>query len=541
MDAVTTLDLSIPVSTVLPDDWTGSSDDALLHDLLRAQGKHPGPGHLRLLRRSLDLRGRGEPKWQLRIEHRNPEQGAHQPWQPNAHEARGDEVIIVGAGPAGTFAALTLVEAGLRPIVLDRGEPVQPRRKALADLSARGQLNTESNYCFGEGGAGTFSDGKLYTRVKNKAGVRKILEVLHHFGAPERILSDARPHVGSNKLPPLLVRLRDHLVARGVVYRWGAKVSGLRQRQGQVTGVELSDGSTIDAAAVILATGHSARDIYTLCRDEGVAMRAKPFALGGRIEHPQELIDKVQYGAWNERLDVGAAAYQVRCQIEHQGQTSGVYSFCMCPGGHIVPASTDPERLVINGMSLSKRASAFANSGLVVTVSEADLAAWAHDTGRPGPDHDPLVGLAFQDAIEAKAFKAGGSDYGAPAQRITDLVAGRISSDLPACSYTRGIVSQDLAEVFPQSILRALRSALPRFDSQLPGYFTRDAVLLATESRSSSPVRLERNPQDCQSLSHPGLFPCGEGAGQAGGIVSAALDGMRVADAIVAQTTRSTL
>ncbi|MDE0881253.1 MAG: FAD-dependent monooxygenase [Myxococcota bacterium] len=537
MDAANTFDLRLPVSTVLPEGWLDELAEEALRKLLRDAGRNVGDGPLRLLRRSLDLRGRGEPMWQLRIEERSENDVAHQLWRPNDALAKGAEVIVVGSGPAGTFAALALVEAGLSPIIIDRGEAVQPRRKALADLSARGQLHDDSNYCFGEGGAGTFSDGKLYTRVKDKTGVRKVLEVLRAFGAPQRILVDAHPHVGSNRLPPLLVALRDHLIARGVVYKWGSRVQRLLVKGGTVSGVELAGGEQVQGAAVILATGHSARDIYDHAFQAGVAMVAKPFALGGRIEHPQDLIDSVQYGSWKDRLDVGAAAYSVRCQVGEAGEQQGVYSFCMCPGGHIVPASTQQGRLVLNGMSLSKRASAFANSGLVVTIDEAQLAEWAKAQGLKGPEENPLIGLDFQERIEAAAYRAGGGDFVAPAQRITDLVAGRVSDDLPDCSYQRGLKSADLSQVFPPQVHAALAAALPRFERQIPGYFTRDAVLLAAESRSSAPLRLLRHKESCESLSHKNLYPCGEGAGQAGGIVSAALDGLRVAATIIAAET----
>jgi len=529
------IELRLPISTILPSGWADCVDQDMLRDVLNQVGKDVDDGALRLLKRSLDLRGRGEPKWQLRIEHRAKSLGPFPSWQPNMAEAKGDPVIIVGAGPAGTFAALELVQHGLSPIIIDRGEPVQPRRKALADLSARGQLHTNSNYCFGEGGAGTFSDGKLYTRVKDKKGVRHLLEILEYFGAPHRILYDARPHIGSNKLPPLLTLLREHLESRGVRYRWQTQITGLRQQQGRVHGVELADGSSIDAAAVILATGHSARDVYSLCHEAGVAMRYKSFALGGRIEHPQALIDDAQYGHWKDRMDVGAAAYAVRCQLDEGNKRTGVYSFCMCPGGYIVPASTDPERLVVNGMSLSKRGSPYANSGLVVTIDEKMMAQWANQNGRAGPSKDPLVGIAFQDAIEKEAYRLGGGNYVAPAQRITDLVNNRRSADLPNCSYKRGIISAHLNQVFPESVYQALQAALPRFDQQVAGYYTQEAILVATESRSSSPVQIERDRHRCESISHPGLFPCGEGAGQAGGIASAALDGMRVAQAVHTQ------
>ena len=526
------IELRLPISTALPSGWADCVDQDMLRNVLHQAGQPIDDGYLRLLKRSLDLRGRGEPKWQFRIEHHSNDHGPFRTWRPNAGEAKGDPVIIVGAGPAGTFAALQLVQCGLSPIVIDRGEPVRPRRKALADLSARGRLNENSNYCFGEGGAGTFSDGKLYTRVKDKQGVRQLLEILEYFGAPHRILYDARPHIGSNKLPPLLTRLREHLESRGVRYRWQTQITGLRNDQGRISGVELADGTCIDAAAVILATGHSARDVYRLCRQTGVAMRYKNFALGGRIEHPQELIDRAQYGRWSDEIDVGAAAYAVRCQLDEGDARTGVYSFCMCPGGYIVPASTDPQRLVVNGMSLSKRGSPYANSGLVVTIDEKMMTRWAKQNGREGPQDDPLVGLAFQDEIEKAAYRLGGGNYVAPAQRITDLVDNRSCTDLPACSYKRGIVSAKLSQVFPDSVYQALQAALPRFDSQVAGYYTREAILVATESRSSSPVQIIRHRHHCESISHPGLFPCGEGAGQAGGIASAALDGMRVAQAV---------
>jgi len=423
----------------------------------------------------------------------------------------------VGSGPAGTFAALRLLEGGLLPTVVELGKPVQPRRYDLARLT-RGQLEPDSNYCFGEGGAGTFSDGKLYTRAKDRSGVERLLETLVRFGARADILVEARPHIGSNRLPRLLLALRAHLEGAGVRYRWCDPVTDLLLVRGRVAGVRLRSGAELPADAVVLAVGHSARPMYELAARLGIAGRPKPFAVGARVEHPQPLIDEIQYGGWAGHPRLPAAFYHLTAQIGPRG----VYSFCMCPGGWIVPSATEPGGLVTNGMSLSRRDSPFANAALVVTVDQEDF----------GGD-DLLAGVRLQRQIETAAFALGGGGYRAPAQRLDDFLAGRKSADVPSTSYRPGVLPGDVAVALPPAIVSALRGALVEWGRRLPGFVTREAVLVGVETRTSAPVRLDRDPRTLESPSHPGLYPCGEGAGYAGGIVSAALDGQRVAEQIL--------
>ena len=432
-------------------------------------------------------------------------------------------VVIVGDGPAGLFCAYQLARAGIPAVVVDRGKPVQPRRRDLKGLNQRGVVDPDSNYCFGEGGAGTYSDGKLYTRANKRGDVRDVLEILAAHGAPQRILSDARPHIGSNKLPVVVAALRSALEAVGVEFRFGARVVGLERDAGETSGVRLADGERVGGAAVVLATGHSARDIHQMLADEGLALEAKAFALGLRIEHPQPLINRIQYGSLAGHPRLPPASYKLARQVEGRG----VFSFCMCPGGWIVPASTSPGEVVVNGMSLSKRDSPFANSGLVVAVEVADVE-------RAG-DRGPLGGVALQRRLEEAAFAAGGGGLRAPAARVEDFLAARASTRLPATSYRPGLEPADLGEVLAATgleLAERLRAALRVFGKNLRGYLSSEAVLVGVESRTSSPLRI---PRDRETLEHPdrrGLYPCGEGAGYAGGIVSAALDGMRVARAI---------
>jgi uncharacterized FAD-dependent dehydrogenase len=428
-------------------------------------------------------------------------------------------VVVVGAGPAGLFCAWALASRGVRSVLLERGADVRGRRPALARLNREGVLDPESNYCFGEGGAGTFSDGKLYTRATKRGDVDRVLGLLAACGAPPRILYDARPHIGTNRLPKVVQTLRERLQAAGVDVRFGARVDDLLLDGPRVRGVRLADGSTLPARAVVLATGHSARDVYALLHRRGVAMTAKGFALGVRIEHPQALIDRLQYGALAGHPALGAAPYS----LARTDDGIGVYSFCMCPGGFIVAAATEPDGVVVNGMSPHARGSRFANSGFVVSV---------------GPEtfgEGPLDGLAWQQGIEQAAFRAGGGRFRAPAQRVTDFLAGRVSAELPACSYRPGLAPADLWGVLPARIARPMADALRAFDARsMRGYVTAEAVMLGVESRSSAPVRIERDRDTLESPSHAGLYPCAEGAGYAGGIVSAALDGLRVADRVAA-------
>lgn len=432
--------------------------------------------------------------------------------------ASAPEVVVVGAGPAGLFAAWGLARRGLRPIIVERGSEVRGRRRAIARLNREGVLDPESNYCFGEGGAGTFSDGKLYTRAAKRGPVREVLELLVACGAPPRILVDARPHIGTNRLPRVVTALRERLRAAGAEVLFDARVDDLLVDAGRVAGVRLADGRALRGRAVVLATGHSARDVYRMLHGRGVAIAPKPFALGVRVEHPQAHIDGIQYGDLAGHPQLGAAAYA----LTRTGRDGvGVYSFCMCPGGFIVAATTDPDAVVVNGMSPYARGSRYANSGLVVTVGPETYGA------------GPLDGLAWQAAVERAAFAAGGGRFVAPAQRVTDFLARRVSADLPDCSYRPGLAAADLWSVLPARVAEPLAAALTWFDRRrMRGYVTRDAVMLGVESRSSAPLRLERDGRTLASPTHPGLYPCGEGAGYAGGIASAALDGLRVADAV---------
>lgn len=430
------------------------------------------------------------------------------------------QVIVVGDGPCGLFCAYELARHGIGCLVLDRGKAVRPRRKDLKGLTIRGTVDPDSNYCFGEGGAGTYSDGKLYTRSHKRGDIRDVLEILALAGAPRDILVNSRPHIGTNRLPGVITAIRERLEQVGVRFQFEARVTGVTLKDGRVTGVELADGSKVDAHAVVLATGHSARDVYEMLRDAGHPLEAKPFALGVRIEHPQSFINSVQYGRHAGDARLPSAAYSLVDSAEERA----AFSFCMCPGGFIVPASTSPGEVVVNGMSPSRRNSKYANSGFVVGVEPAD---WER-VGISGI----LGGIELQRRIERAAFDAGGGHLQAPAVRVTDFVARKQSSTLPPCSYVPGIVPADLDFVLNSAGLAfadRLRSALTRFDKKMRGYVTEEAVLVGVESRTSSPVRIPRNAQTLESPVWQGFYPAGEGAGYAGGIVSAAVDGIRVA------------
>jgi uncharacterized FAD-dependent dehydrogenase len=479
-------------------------------------------------KRSIDAR-QGRVKFHVLLALRPDEAIDHaQLGLPLPRECAGPvRAIVVGDGPAGLFCAYELARACVRSIVLDRGKRVQPRRHDLKGLQRKGTVNPDSNYCFGEGGAGTYSDGKLYTRAHKRGDVRDVIETLALHGAPEAILVDARPHIGSNKLPKVITAMRERLEASGVEFRFESKVVDLEIRgvggDRRVSGVRLASGEILEADHVVLATGHSARDVFHLLLERGVRLEAKAFALGVRIEHPQPLIDRIQYGRDFGHPKLPAAYYR----LAHEVEGRGVFSFCMCPGGWIVPASTEPDGLVVNGMSLSRRDSPFANSGLVVGVEPSDWQA----AGFSGV----LGGVDLQRAIEVRAMHAGGDDLAAPATRVSDFLAGRASSTVPETSYLPGLVAADVADVLDGAgvvFSKKLREALRAFDRRMHGYATEEAVLVATESRTSAPVRVPRDRESLEALDLAGLYPAGEGAGYAGGIVSAAMDGMRIGRAI---------
>ena len=425
-------------------------------------------------------------------------------------------VNIIGAGPAGLFAALTLIEHGIKPIIYERGKDVAERKKDIATLNRNQGLNTESNYCFGEGGAGTFSDGKLYSRSKKRGNMQRVMELFHHFGAKDNILYEAHAHIGSDKLPSIIRAMRECIIGHGGEIHFGTCISSL---------------SPFANSPTILAIGHSAHDTYQMLMDEGVLLEDKGCAMGVRAEHPQALINKLMYHDPSPELVklLGNASYSLVTQV----QGRGVYSFCMCPGGHIVPAGSAENSCVVNGMSASHRNSPFANSGMVVEIRPEDLINIVQEFRGSGVQELKLKGLAFQQHLEHLAYQHGGEPSLAPAQRLKDFVEGRGSKSLPACSYLPGMESSRLDEWLPTHIGKRLQQGFRDFDRKYRGFLTNDAVILGVESRSSSAVRIPRDPETMQSISTPGLYPCGEGAGYAGGITSCALDGINVALAIV--------
>lgn len=428
-------------------------------------------------------------------------------------------VIIIGAGSAGLFAAYRCLELGLKPILLERGKDVRSRRRDLARINKEGFVNPESNYCYGEGGAGTYSDGKLYTRSDKRGDVHKVLSIFVEHGADADILVDARPHIGTNKLPHIIESIRQRIVEMGGEVHFDTKVTDIVEQFGQVQSVKTADGKTFHSEHIILATGHSARDIFELFRTKGWLLEAKPFALGVRIEHPQELIDRAQYHCNTRHENLPPAYYSLVEQVNGRG----VFSFCMCPGGIIAPCSTDYDEIVVNGWSPSKRNNPHANSGTVIQINLNDV---------PKASENPFALLEFQRQVEQQAFRLGGGNLVAPAQRMVDFVENRVSCDLPLNSYKPGTRSVDLKEVLPDFVYQALKGALPVFGQKMKGYYTNEAILVGVESRTSSPIRI---PRDRLSMQHPqvsGLYPCAEGAGYAGGIVSAAIDGMNCVDAI---------
>ena len=441
-------------------------------------------------------------------------------------------VNIVGAGPAGLFAALTLIEHGIKPIIYERGKDVAERKKDIATLNRNQGLNTESNYCFGEGGAGTFSDGKLYSRSKKRGNMQRVMELFHHFGAKDNILYEAHAHIGSDKLPSIIRAMRECILECGGEIHFGTCISslspfasGVPEKSADFWGASSPNNPTI------LAIGHSAHDTYQMLMDEGVLLEDKGFAMGVRAEHPQDLINRLMYHDPSPELVklLGNASYSLVTQVLGRG----VYSFCMCPGGHIVPAGSALNSCVVNGMSASHRNSPFANSGMVVEIRPEDLVGIVQELRGSGVQECKLKGLAFQQHLEQLAYEHGGEPSMAPAQRLRDFVEGKASKTLPACSYLPGMVSSRLDEWLPAHIGKRLQQGFRDFDRKYRGFLTNEAVILGVESRSSSAVRIPRDPDTLQSVSTPGLYPCGEGAGYAGGITSCALDGINVALAIV--------
>ena len=479
---------------------------------------------IKILRKSLDAR-RKPIRYNLQVEVYFNETPQKEQFDFDFKDVRNSpHAVIIGAGPAGLFAALKLLEQGIKPIIFERGKDVRERRRDLAKISRENTVNPESNYCFGEGGAGTYSDGKLYTRSTKRGDVNRILRLLVKHGADEKILYEAHPHIGTNKLPQIITNIRETILQYGGEVHFNSKLTDIGIENNKVKSVEINSnlpaghglagqaGFQLPTSNIILATGHSARDIFELLDRKNILIEAKPFALGVRIEHPQSLIDSIQYKCDSRGEYLPPASYSV----VNQSLGRGVFSFCMCPGGIIAPAATAPGEIVVNGWSPSKRNNKFANSGLVVSLDQKDFKLFEKQGA--------LAAMKFQSMVEQNAFTISKS-LSAPSQRLMDFLNKKVSTTLPDCSYQPGITSSSLDEVLPDFIAASLRDALHVFGKKMKGYLTNEAVMVATESRTSSPVRI---PRDKENLQHPqiaGLYPCGEGAGYAGGIVSAAIDG----------------
>lgn len=479
--------------------------------------------HVEVLKRSIDARQKAI-KINLQVEvyvaERFEKKGLELPGYGDVSNK--EEVYIIGAGPAGLFAALRCIELGKKPVILERGKDVRTRRRDLKALNIDHLVNEDSNYCFGEGGAGTYSDGKLYTRSKKRGDVNRILELLVGFGATKEILVDAHPHIGTNKLPAIIADIREKILQHGGEVVFETRVTDFIINNNKIAGIKTLKGETFNTSNIILATGHSARDVFELLDRKKIKIEAKPFALGVRVEHPQQLIDRIQYKCDDRGEFLPPSPYSIVKQINGRG----MYSFCMCPGGIIAPCATSPGEVVTNGWSPSKRDQPTANSGIVVELRLKDFASFGTSA---------LAGMNFQKNVEQTAWVLGGKTQRVPAQRMVDFVEGRISGDLPETSYKPGVTSADLKQVFPEFIHKTLQQGFREFGKAMRGYLTNEAVIHAPESRTSSPVRIPRDPKTLEHVEIEGLFPCGEGAGYAGGIISAAIDGEKCAEACISK------
>jgi uncharacterized FAD-dependent dehydrogenase len=512
---------------ILPPD-IALDDQNFRHFIHKKLGLHPGDEpFVRKTRQSIDARGKQikvNVQAEIYLNETPPSLLQLDIQYPDVSQA--PQAIIIGYGPAGSFAALRLIELGIKPIIFERGQDVRARRRDLAAINKDHFVNGESNYCFGEGGAGTYSDGKLYTRSNKRGDIRKVLEIFVAHGATEQILIDTHPHIGTNKLPHVVANMRETILKAGGEIHFNTKVTDFITEKGHIQGIVTQDGQEHLGIGVILATGHSARDIYELLDRKKIKIESKSFAMGVRIEHPQQVIDKIQYHCDTNRGPyLPAAAYSLVTQTKFNGVQRGVFSFCMCPGGFIVPAATASGEVVVNGMSPSRRDSPFANSGMVVSVEPEDLV--------PYQEFGALAGLQYQREVEQAACRFGGNTQTAPAQLVGDFVQKKVSKELVPTSYQPGLQNVDLFEVLPPNIAFPLRDALQEFGKKMRGYVSNEAQLIGVESRTSSPVRIPRERDSCEHPEVKGLFPCGEGAGYAGGIMSAAMDGERCAEQLV--------
>lgn len=480
--------------------------------------------HIDIIKKSIDSRGK-LPKIILRLRvyiGELPQYLYHNTFKYQ-NVTNSNEIIVIGSGPAGLFASLRLIEHGLKPIVLERGKEISERKKDIAQLNRNNGLDSESNYCFGEGGAGTFSDGKLYTRSNKRGNIQRILEIFHLHGAQDEILYEAHPHIGTDCLPYVIKNMKQRIIDCGGEVHFNSCVSDLIVDGDVVRGVKCSNGVVYKSNKIILATGHSARDIYYLLYNKNIELQAKGFAMGVRVEHPQQLIDSIQYHTKVRDKYLPAASYNLVYQVNDRG----VYSFCMCPGGHIVPSATADNQIVVNGMSASHRNSPFANSGIIVELHPEDIPEYSK--------FGELCGLKFQEDMEHMAFINGGGKQIAPAQRLNDFVKNKLSFDLPESSYVPGLISSPLHFWLPEQIRYRLQEGFKGFDKKMHGFLTNQAIIVGVESRSSSPIRIPRDPITLQHITVKGLYPAGEGSGYAGGITSSAMDGERCADVIAAE------